>query len=95
LIMFKYIFSFMLIITLFTGCALFRASVPEPASEGAKAYKKVCAACHALADPRRNTPSQWEHLVRIMEKRMVQRQIPPMTTEEKRLILGYLKKYSR
>jgi len=93
--MFRYIFSFMLITTLFTGCALLTTSVPEPASEGAKAYRRVCGVCHALADPRRNTFAQWEHFVWIMEKRMVQRQSPPMTTEEKRLILGYLKKYSR
>ncbi|MFQ5480156.1 MAG: hypothetical protein ACE5DW_02660 [Thermodesulfobacteriota bacterium] len=89
-------FSFaMLTALLFTGCALRTTPLPEPESEGAKAYKEVCGTCHALAHPRRNTYAQWEHLVGVMEVRMAERQRPPMTTEEKAQILLYLKKNSR
>jgi len=93
--MFKYFFFLLILITPFTGCALLNTTLPAPASQGAKAYRKICGTCHALAHPMRNTYAQWEHILGIMEKRMVQKHIPPMTTEEKGLIHDYLKKHSR
>jgi len=93
--MYRYISIFILIITAFTGCAFLKTPLPEPSSEGANAYKKACGVCHALADPRRSTFTQWRHLVGVMEQRMAEREMPPMTTKEKGLILDYLKKHSR
>ncbi len=92
--MLKYII-FLILIALFTGCALVNTPLPEPDSRGAKTYKDICTRCHALAHPRRNTYAQWQHLVAIMEKRMEERQIPPMRISEKELILEYLRANSR
>ncbi len=91
----RYISLFTILATLFAGCAIFQRPLPEPSSDGARAYVRVCGRCHALAHPHRNTYTQWEHLVGLMERRMAERGITPMTAEEKSLILGYLKRNSR
>jgi len=37
---------------------------------GGKAFRKTCAQCHALPDPRQHTPQEWETVVARMQKNM-------------------------
>ena len=79
----------------FTGCGNNPTPVPDINSPGAKLYVNKCGTCHSLPHPKRLYYSQWKHIVKVMEKRMEQRGMLPITEREKNVILEYLKNHAR
>ena len=41
-------------------------ALPSPDSRGARSYKRVCSACHALPDPGLHRANEWPHIVERM-----------------------------
>jgi hypothetical protein len=70
-------------------------NVPDAKSPGAEAFVSRCSTCHSLPAPQRHSAQEWEHMVGVMEKRMRERKVPPLTQDERKLILGYLTEHSR
>jgi len=87
--------TLIMFLVLVAGCASTPTPIPDPGSAGARVFKERCSGCHALAHPKRLGYNEWERKLELMERRMEQRRMPPLTPEERRAILGYLRKYSR
>ena len=77
------------------ACATAPQSLPDPDSPGAKTYRSRCSGCHALPHPGRHTAASWRHLLALMERRMQERSLPPLTDQERRAILDYLAAHAR
>lgn len=69
--------------------------IPEINSLEAKVYIKHCGTCHAVPHPKRISYIAWQNLLPVMDKRMTERGIPQLKTEDKKLILSYLKTHAR
>ena len=68
--------------------------LPESDSQEAKLYQQKCSGCHRLYAPRVLTAEMWSFMVARMEKEFRCRGVPPLTEEEKRAILSYLRLHS-
>ncbi len=79
---------------LLTACAV-STPLPEQESIAFDAYRKHCGACHALPHPGRHTFEAWRQVVTLMERRMEEKGLAPLSTEERDLILAYLKRHAR
>lgn len=77
------------------GCAGAPTPIPDSDSPEARVYESKCSVCHSLPHPRRQTYSEWEKIVPVMEKEMQYKKLPPLTEEEKSTILSYLEKHAR
>lgn len=71
----------------FCGC---RRELPEPLSPSARVYVDKCGQCHAAYDPRSLTPAMWATQVSLMEGKMMQAGLQPLTAQERNMILDYL-----
>lgn len=69
--------------------------IPEPDSPGARVYVQRCSSCHALPHPQRLGYDGWLQILPLMERRMAERGINPLTGEERKEILVYLRKHAR
>ena len=83
-----------------TGCAgqagkTGGTPVPDPESPGARVYAERCGSCHALPHPARLTYAGWLRLLPLMERRMAERQVPPLSGRERSVILAYLQEHAR
>jgi hypothetical protein len=77
------------------GCAVGRPTpIPGAGSPAATLYVEKCGPCHSVPHPRRHTFEEWQHIVPLMDKRMKSKGIT-FSTDEKKVIMGYLKKHSR
>lgn len=81
--------------TLLGGCAAEQTPVPQASSMAAHVYEAHCSACHSLPSPKRLYYSQWEHMVGVMDGNMVHEGMKPLTPEDQRIILDYLKANAR
>jgi hypothetical protein len=54
-----------------------------------------CQMCHQLPEPGMLKPKQWKLILTIMQQRMQQAGVPPLTTEETRRLLEYLSARAR
>lgn len=79
----------------FTGCASSSYKIPDAESAGAKLFIERCSGCHATPHPKRHSADEWPHYVVLMEKRMVQRDKPPLSDSERKLIMEYLVQHAR
>ncbi len=79
-------------VPLFGGC---NAPLPEPESPGAKVYASRCNTCHRLYAPRALTYEMWKMKVALMQGEMVRRGLPPLTRDERELLLEYLQRHSQ
>ncbi len=77
------------------GCAAVPTPLPEPQSEGAKAYAARCGSCHSVPHPARLNLQQWRHMLTVMERRMAERRMASMTETEREAILDYLTAHAR
>ncbi len=70
------------------------AKLPEPESPGAKLYAARCNTCHRLYAPSLMKFEMWKVKVEMMQGEMVRRGIPPLTPEERQVLLDYLRRHS-
>jgi hypothetical protein len=68
--------------------------LPEPESEGAQLYANRCNTCHRVFAPRSLKYEMWKMQVERMQGEMVRHGMPPLTTEERDVVLDYLKRHS-
>ena len=75
----------------FAGCD---ARLPEPDSPGARLYAARCNGCHRVYAPATLKFEMWKFQVERMQGEVVRRGLPPLSHEERDLLLDYLKKHS-
>lgn len=75
------------------ACFACDASLPEPESPGAVLYAEHCRGCHRLYAPGVLKPEMWRLMVDRMQGEMVRRGAPPLTSEERRILLSYLERH--
>ncbi|MCX8072749.1 MAG: hypothetical protein N3C12_09895 [Candidatus Binatia bacterium] len=71
------------------------APLPEPESPGARVYASRCNTCHRLYAPSALTYEMWKMKVALMQGEMVRRGLPPLTREEREVLLDYLRRHSQ
>ncbi len=59
------------------------------------AFRRTCATCHTLPDPRRHTAREWPAIIVRMERHMTSRGIPPPPDEVLEEITAYLQRNAR
>ncbi len=74
------------------GC---NAKLPEPESPGAKLYAERCGTCHRVYAPTSLTFEMWKIQVERKQGVMVRQGLPPLTPEERDVLLAYLKRHSQ
>ncbi len=72
----------------FTACQ--PRPLPEADSAAARLYVQRCGDCHRPYDPRSMTASMWETQVTLMDGKMREAGIAPLTDDERRAIMDYL-----
>lgn len=64
--------------------------LPEADSDAARTYVQRCGQCHRAYDPRAMTRAMWETQVELMETKIRQAGIEPLSADQRHLILDYL-----
>ena len=77
------------------GAVIFLAAcqarpLPEADSDAARTYVKRCGQCHRAYDPRAMTGAMWQTQVDLMDTKIRQAGIEPLTTDQRQIILDYL-----
>lgn len=70
-------------------------TLPDINHAGARTYINRCSTCHSLPHPARHNYAGWQHIVPLMERRMVERGVAPLSDTERSTILAYLKDNAR
>jgi len=78
-----------------TACTTGPTPLPEARSPAAKLYAARCGSCHSLPHPRRLHYREWQQMVALMQQRMQERHMPPLTDKEQAIILKYLQNHAR
>ena len=73
---------------LLTGCQ--NGTIPDEGSYAAQLYLKRCGQCHQPYNPNLMTATMWATQVKLMQKRMEQAGLPPLTSAERKTIIHYL-----
>jgi len=58
-------------------------------------FEGRCQMCHQLPEPDMLTPSQWKLILMVMQQRMQQAGVPPLTEDETQRLLEYLSARAR
>ena len=74
-----------------TACS---PKLPEPESAGAKLYAARCNTCHRVFAPGSLKFEMWKVQVERMQGEIVRHGLPPLTPDERNVLLDYLKRYS-
>jgi mono/diheme cytochrome c family protein len=69
--------------------------IPDAESPAARVYAEHCGACHAVPHPARLAYPGWVQLLPLMERRMAERGMPPLSEAKRNEILAYLKAHAR
>jgi hypothetical protein len=69
------------------GC---QRPLPEANTAAAQLYARRCGQCHYPYAPGSLTPAMWQVQVQMMETKMRQNRLPPLTGEERDTIMDYL-----
>ncbi len=77
---------------LHAGC---NASLPEPESPGARLYTERCGGCHRVYAPQLLTFAMWEMMIDRMQGEMARRGVPPLSADERAVLLPYLRKHAQ
>jgi hypothetical protein len=64
--------------------------LPEADSDAARTYVQRCGQCHLAYDPRAMTGAMWQTQVELMETKIRQAGIEPLTADQRHIILEYL-----
>jgi len=81
-----------LVVVLIAGCK--PAGLPDSGSAEAQLYVNRCGNCHAPYNPHEMTASMWDTQVTMMEVKIHQAGMPPLTSDERDAILEYLKRHA-
>ena len=73
------------------GC---QGKLPEQDSYAAQLYLKRCGNCHQPYSPHSMTPAMWQVQVPMMEQKMQQAGMHPLSDEDRRTIMDYLQRNS-
>lgn len=68
--------------------------LPEAESEGARTYAARCTGCHRLYAPSVLTFDMWRMKVDAMQGEMARRGVPPLSDQERTVVLDYLRRHS-
>jgi Dihaem cytochrome c len=71
------------------ACACNRP-LPEAHTEAAELYANRCGQCHRAYAPSSLPAAMWEVQVQMMDAKMRQLNVPPLTAQERQTILSYL-----
>jgi hypothetical protein len=74
------------------GCKT--AALPDSGSTEAQLYVNRCGGCHAPYNPHEMTAAMWDTQVTMMEVKIHQAGMPPLTSDERDAILEYLKRHA-
>jgi hypothetical protein len=64
--------------------------IPDESSYAAQLYLNRCGQCHQPYNPNLMTPAMWAIKVDLMQERMKQTGLAPLTSAERETILEYL-----
>jgi mono/diheme cytochrome c family protein len=64
--------------------------LPEDHTEAAQLYASRCGQCHRAYAPGSLPAAMWEVQVQMMDAKMRQLNVPPLTDQERQTILSYL-----
>ena len=64
--------------------------LPEADSEAARTYVERCGMCHRAYDPRSLTGAMWQTQVELMDTKIRQAGMEPLTGDQRHIILDYL-----
>jgi hypothetical protein len=70
------------------------ARLPDPQAPGAVLYAERCRGCHRLYAPGLLKSEMWKVVVDRMQGEIVRRGLPPLTPEERKVVMAYLEKHS-
>ncbi len=76
---------------LLAGCQKSQ-SLPEQGTYAQQLYVERCGSCHRPYSPRSMTAAMWEMQMEVMRTRIVQAGESPLTPEQNRIILDYLRR---
>ncbi len=76
------------------GLSACNAKLPEPESAGARLYAARCDGCHRIYAPTLMKYEMWKIQVERMQGDIVRKGLPPLTSEERAVVLDYLKRHS-
>jgi hypothetical protein len=67
-----------------------RRPLPEAHSGAARTYVERCGQCHRAYDPRSMTGAMWQTQVELMDTKIHEAGMEPLTADQRRTILDYL-----
>ncbi len=70
-----------------SGC---NRPLPEENTASAQLYARRCGQCHRAYDPGSMSAAMWQIQVQMMEDKMRQFRVPPLSNQERDTILSYL-----
>ena len=70
------------------------AKLPGEGSEAAQLYLQRCGQCHQAYSPSQMTAAMWATQVDLMQERMKQTGLAPLTPAEHKTILDYLRSHA-
>jgi hypothetical protein len=73
------------------GCT---PDVPERETPAAQLYVNRCGGCHRIFPPSSMTAAMWDMQVERMQGELVRRGLPPLTKDERGVLLPYLHRHS-
>jgi mono/diheme cytochrome c family protein len=65
-------------------------ALPEPNTAAAQLYARRCGQCHRAYAPGSLSAAMWQVQVEMMEAKMHQYRVPPLSNQERDTILSYL-----
>jgi hypothetical protein len=84
--------SFTLLCLLLQGCD---AKLPDPATPGARLYTERCSSgCHRIYAPGSMKYEMWKVVMERMKREHPAKGFPPLTADEEKMLLDYLRKHS-
>jgi hypothetical protein len=75
-----------------SACA--RKPLPEQGTYAERTYVNRCGGCHAPFPPAAMTSAMWQIQVRMMQERIAQAGLPPLTDGQREAILDYLTRHA-
>jgi len=84
----------LLMIALLLPASGWSMTLPDAESAAAKQFASRCSVCHALPHPKRLDWPHWRHMLRVMKRRMAERDMT-LPDDAWRQIAGYLKHHAR
>lgn len=84
----------LILVVIVHGCKGKDTAIPEGNSPEGKVYKERCGICHPIPQPSKYPFERWRDFLGLMDMEMMRKGVPPLSQEEKRMILKYLKRHS-